>query len=203
MSYVLGGRSWPGFLVGEVAHWGVLVHFFGRWVSVGAPFDGTVNADGDDQTLSFVSQTCPTSLPVRSGPRSFLTEQPSSIPPPQITIRTKTLAQEYDDEGPRSPVSSLGRSSRWSIGSGNGPPAASAPRSVWVPGKDGQKNMRLVDFSLPPWAGIRTSCGCLSHTELVWGREGLAPTGGTGGGGMAAGLAAALGIGNSVRGLIL
>ena len=107
----------------------------------------------------------------------------SLSPALQQNTRNEKTPQDYEDDGPRSPVSSQGRSSRWSIGSANSPPIASAPRSVWVPGKDGQKSMRLVDFSLPPWAGVRTSCGCLSHTELIWGREGLAPTGGGGGGG--------------------
>lgn len=51
--------------------------------------------------------------------------------------------------------------------------AASAPRSVWVPSKDGGKTSRSMHFSLPPWAGVRKTCGCLSYTELTWGKEGL------------------------------
>lgn len=116
------------------------------------------------------------------------------------------LQQDYDGDRPRSPVSSLGRSSRWS-GSAHGPlgplVSASAPRAVWVPGKDGGKGVRLVDFSLPTWAGVRKSCGCLSFTELTWGKDGMGSRGSGVSGlamsmGMNSGLAAAFGSGMQV-----
>lgn len=119
-------------------------------------------------------------------------------PNPCLECRRVAPAKHRQDygEGFRSPISGR-RLSRWSSGPSHSPLAASAPRSVWVPGKDGQKSPRLVDFSLPAWAGVRTCCGCLSHTELTWGKEGLGTAGGDS---MAAGLAAGLGIGASVRG---
>lgn len=49
-----------------------------------------------------------------------------------------------------------------------------------MPGKEGHKSVRLLDFSLPVWAGTRSSCGCLSHTELTWGKEGFIAAGGGG-----------------------
>lgn len=66
---------------------------------------------------------------------------------------------------------------RWSLTSAHSVLAASAPRSAWVPGSTGShkaSSLRLVDFSLPAWAGVRASCGCLSHTELSWGKGALA-----------------------------
>ncbi|CAM9782180.1 unnamed protein product [Pylaiella littoralis] len=70
--------------------------------------------------------------------------------------------------------------SRWSLTSAHSVLAASAPRSAWVLGSTGShkaSSLRLVDFCLPSWAGVRTSCGCLSHTELIWGKGGLALAG--------------------------
>ncbi|CBN80121.1 pleckstrin homology (PH) domain-containing protein [Ectocarpus siliculosus] len=77
------------------------------------------------------------------------------------------------------PGSSSSSPQSWSVAS-HSPMAASAPRSVWVPGKNGShktSSLRLVEFCLPPWAGVRTSCGCLSHTELTWGKDSLAAGG--------------------------
>lgn len=73
--------------------------------------------------------------------------------------------------------------------------AASAPRAVWVPSKDGSKTSRSMHFSLPPWAGVRKTCGCLSYTELTWGKEGLAVGEGRGsiGGAGSVGMSAKMG----------
>lgn len=40
-----------------------------------------------------------------------------------------------------------------------------------MPSRDGSKNPNLVDFILPAWAGLRRSYGCLSYTELDWGKD--------------------------------
>lgn len=117
----------------------------------------------------------------------------------------------------------------WSLTSAHSPMAASAPRSVWVPasprrqgghghghghglglGYGGRANsqLRLVDFCLPTWAGLRTSCGCLSHTEVTWGKEGVAPGvgagvgSGLGGGGLSGGAARSLGPGGPASGIV-
>ncbi|CAM9890511.1 unnamed protein product, partial [Ectocarpus fasciculatus] len=104
------------------------------------------------------------------------------------------------------PGSSSSSPQSWSVAS-HSPMAASAPRSVWVAGKNGShktSSLRLVEFCLPPWAGVRSTCGCLSHTELTWGRDSLA-MGGLGqdqgfGGGGAAGAGVMSGVGLSPNG---
>lgn len=97
-----------------------------------------------------------------------------TLPPPPPEPLLANANQSFKEEkSSSSSVSSLARPSRWSLSSTHSSLPASAPRSVWVPGKDGLKGTSPVDFSLPSWAGVRTTCGCLSLTELTLGKEGL------------------------------
>lgn len=128
--------------------------------------------------------------------------------------------QQQQQQQPVSGTSSASSSPYgWSLTSAHSPLAASAPRSVWVPaspgragthghglsgygygsssggggGRTNSSQLRLVDFRLPAWAGVRTSCGCLSHTEVAWGKEGA-------GGVVAPGLDAGSGLGGGLSG---
>ncbi|CAN0181401.1 unnamed protein product, partial [Scytosiphon promiscuus] len=93
-----------------------------------------------------------------------------------------SIQLQHDEKGEPHRLTSSGdrwsgSPDRWSLTPARSPLSTSAPRSVWVPGKPrlgsrrtsptNSANLRLVYFSLPAWAGVRASCGCLSHTELV------------------------------------
>lgn len=95
------------------------------------------------------------------------------ISPENTVVPFPLLAQGYGGDIVRSPVSSLGRSHRWSeTAQGSVAPLVnSIPRSVWVPCRDDSNGSKLVNFVLPAWAGLRRSWGCLSYSEISWGKD--------------------------------